>query len=161
MIPCVLLLTTNLQTYAWSGCTYSAITPDFLKKCYGHCMVRDGWQVAVASHWDYSSKYWTRNHVWLYVVEYVQLWIFSSRRLWYHAYCFLRLIYKPTLDQAVLIQQQNYFQKQCSVLSLARKVGHTWQHHETDQAQQELISRWDSECELLRSVPGSYPNSMK
>jgi len=26
---------------------------------------------------------------------------------------------------------------------------------------QELIRRWDSERELLRSVPGSYPNSLK
>jgi len=26
---------------------------------------------------------------------------------------------------------------------------------------QELISRWDSERELLRSAPGSYPNSLK
>jgi len=27
--------------------------------------------------------------------------------------------------------------------------------------QQELISRWDSERELLRSAPGRYPNSLK
>jgi len=26
---------------------------------------------------------------------------------------------------------------------------------------QELIRRWDSERELLRSAPGSYPNSLK
>jgi len=26
---------------------------------------------------------------------------------------------------------------------------------------QELIKRWDSERELLRSAPGSYPNSLK
>jgi len=26
---------------------------------------------------------------------------------------------------------------------------------------QDLIRRWDSERELLRSAPGSYPNSLK
>jgi len=31
----------------------------------------------------------------------------------------------------------------------------------TSQVIQELISRWDSERELLRSAPGRYPNSLK
>jgi len=28
-------------------------------------------------------------------------------------------------------------------------------------SRQELIRKWDSERELLRSAPGSYPNSLK
>jgi len=35
------------------------------------------------------------------------------------------------------------------------------QHEHELQVAQELIRRWDSESELLRSAPGSYPNSLK
>jgi len=31
----------------------------------------------------------------------------------------------------------------------------------TPECVQELIRRWDSKRELLRSAPGSYPNSLK
>jgi len=37
----------------------------------------------------------------------------------------------------------------------------SWQGNEESQNKQELIRRWDSVRELLRSAPGSYPNSLK
>jgi len=36
-----------------------------------------------------------------------------------------------------------------------------WREWWVDIVRQELIRRWDSERELLRSEPGSYPNSLK
>ena len=43
-----------------------------------------------------------------------------------------------------------------------RRDRRTHTHTQTHtQIKQELIRRWDSERELLRSAPGSYPNSLK
>jgi len=36
-----------------------------------------------------------------------------------------------------------------------------WRRDPHTRNKQELISRWDNERELLRSTPGSYPNSLK
>jgi len=36
-----------------------------------------------------------------------------------------------------------------------------WKHDVIHKITQELIRRWDSESELLRSAPGCYPNLLK
>jgi len=58
----------------------------------------------------------------------------------------------------IWVSERNFI----SLLTFKRRVFlGNWLHWHWWPNSQELIRRWDSERELLRSAPGSYPNSLK